>query len=747
MVDPVGRPRQRLRYKLIAWFFGPTLLILAAVAALSVYTSRQITHDLVIERNQTVTRLLAAQLAGELYPYAQTLLIQADAGLSAPATPFEGGLIWLDAAGRIIRTLPPRPEALGRDLSAAAYFQTVRHTRQAAWSDIEAWGVDGEAMLLLAVPRLSGDGVFQGAVAGLIPVPAGPQTRNSDFYVGLFRTLGLTIDQNVYLIDRNGRAVLHSDTYRIGETLAGQRAIETVLAGTTDSLRTRNLTGQPVLLSLAPVPGTPWSLVTEEDWLALTDSSLTYQRWLLVLILLAALVPVVLVLLGSGYIIRPLESMTAAARAMADGDLSRRIVVHSDDELAVLGRQFNQMAAELEHSYRALEDRVAARTRELAALNTVATVVSQSLELATVTAAALDKTLHITDMDMGNVLGLVDPDSVDEPPRLLAHYGLSAAFLAQTSALPLAASLAAEALLRRQPVLRPVTAYEPGPMRRALEAEGMVTALSIPLLARDTVLGAMNLGCRRPRTFAAAELDLLAAIGRQVGVALENARLYHQVETTAAAAERSRLARELHDAVSQTLFSASLIADVLPRLWARDPREAARRLDEVKQLTRSALAEMRTLLLELRPEALARTPLPTLLRQLAEAIGGRAKLPIQVTIAGEAVLPEAVKLVVYRIAQEALHNIVKHASATLVELHLYHHAGGVHLHIADDGCGFDPATVSADHLGLRIMAERAQRIMADLEIDARPGRGSAITLIWMPALENTTTSEEVRYGQ
>ena len=127
-------------------------------------------------------------------------------------------------------------------------------------------------------------------------------------------------------------------------------------------------------------------------------------------------------------------------------------------------------------------------------------------------------------------------------------------------------------------------------------------------------------------------------------MAIENAQLYQQAQLAATIEERQRLARELHDAVTQTLFSASLIADVLPRLWERSPDEGHRRLEELRQLTRGALAEMRTLLMELRPAALVEVELSDLLRQLGEAFTGRARLPVQMDIDEGIEIPPDVKV-------------------------------------------------------------------------------------------------------
>jgi PAS domain S-box-containing protein len=208
-----------------------------------------------------------------------------------------------------------------------------------------------------------------------------------------------------------------------------------------------------------------------------------------------------------------------------------------------------------------------------------------------------------------------------------------------------------------------------------------------------------------------------------------NEQLREKSAQDAVTAERVRLARDLHDAVTQTLFSTALIADVLPDIWEMDSAEGKRRLEEVRQLTRGALAEMRTLLVELRPNALVEVPLPTLLRQLTEAMAGRARMQIQCHVEGECKLPAEVQLSFYRIAQEALNNVVKHGQAreAVVTLRLHDPA---RLTVADSGVGFDPSTVTADHLGLKIMRERAEAVDARLNLYSEPGEGTQVSIIW-----------------
>lgn len=213
--------------------------------------------------------------------------------------------------------------------------------------------------------------------------------------------------------------------------------------------------------------------------------------------------------------------------------------------------------------------------------------------------------------------------------------------------------------------------------------------------------------------------------------------MLHQIERSkrareeAVLEERHRIARELHDAVSQTLFSATIIADVLPRLWERSEEVGKQRLMELRELTRGALAEMRTLLNELRPSALVQTDLDELLRQLTDAVIARARLTVDITIEGQFDdLPEDAKIALYRISQEALNNVVKHARTTEAAVELKGSSDEVSLCISDDGRGFDPTMIASDTLGLNIMSERAESIGAELTVETAPDEGTEVRVKW-----------------
>ncbi len=268
--------------------------------------------------------------------------------------------------------------------------------------------------------------------------------------------------------------------------------------------------------------------------------------------------------------------------------------------------------------------------------------------------------------------------------------------------------------------------------------------LSVPLVIKQEITGALTLYYVHRRDFQPEEIDLAVSFCDQVALALENARLREKIQAEAVTAERNRIARDLHDSVTQTIFSASLIADVLPVVWKRDAEEGKHALEELRQLTRGALAEMRTLLLELRPAGLAEARLSDLLKQLAEAIASRIRIPVKVQFEGEASLPPEVKIAFYRIAQEAFNNLAKHAGASEVEVVLKSlparktkrgrpstsYSRAVRMSIRDNGCGFTPETVSSEHLGLAIMRERANNCQAVFSVSSQEGCGTEISLRW-----------------
>jgi PAS domain S-box-containing protein len=250
--------------------------------------------------------------------------------------------------------------------------------------------------------------------------------------------------------------------------------------------------------------------------------------------------------------------------------------------------------------------------------------------------------------------------------------------------------------------------------------------MSIPLVVKDNAIGLISMQSSQPGYYTERSARIATAIAALAAIALENARLYEQAQDRAALDERQRLARELHDSVSQALYGIALGARTARTLLDRDPAQAAEPLDYMLALTDTAMEEMRALILELRPESLEREGLASALRKLAEATQHRQRLIVQAHICNEPAIALEAKQAFYRIAQEALHNIIKHANATTIDLTLETAPDAVTLTVADDGAGFDPDASFPGHLGLRSMRERMARLGGDLTITSAPGQGATI---------------------
>ncbi len=910
-----------LRTKIIAWSFVPTAIILSTVALVTYVAYQQVTEQLVIERNRELTRLSASQLTTALRAYANLLDTEARRSGYQGNDPtaqrealkesgsrlavFDGGVLLLDTFGAVVAAVPERPEVLGHNWSDRDYYRqmlraAILGSPSAVLSDIVADGPGGAEVVAVATPITGSRGEFVGLLVGMFRVGA----RSGNALYGSIVKLRIGESGSAYVVDGTGRLVYHTDRDRIGDDVSELEVVQRALGGQTDAIRSRDFEGRDTVASYAPVPGTSWGLVTQESWGELLRASQGYRGFLLLLLALGVVVPAAVVAVGIRRLTKPIAELIGAAEKVAGGDFGHTISADTGDEIQELADQFNRMSSQLQESYTNLEHRVATRTRELAALNAIATVVSQSLDLDEILTGALDTTLQVMDIEAGGIYLL---DEADQILNIAVQRGFSPEFVAGVDRLKVGEGFSGRVVQSGQPlVVRDVSA-DPRLTRAVVREEGLRSMAIVPLSSKGKVLGTLFSITHGFREFTDQDVQLLSSIGHQIGVAvdsanlfqaeqrraeqfrvmaevghrvtsildidevlvqivrliqqsfdydhvdialiedddlivkagagnrfgdpdfqppllkvggqgimawvarngeplvvpdvsqdprylslpdslttrselavplktktavigvldvqsdhldafdesdlvvlqslanqaavvIENAQLYGQAQQLAVMEERQRLARELHDAVTQTLFSASLIAEALPELWEADQGEGRQLLGELRQLSRGALAEMRTLLLELRPASLVEADLGDLLRQLGEAATGRTGAPVHVSVEGRYGLPPEVHVTLYRIAQEALNNVVKHARACEVEVYLYRTLapstnGGeqrmsAELQVSDDGCGFDPDSIPPDRLGLGIIRERVEAIGAELTLETQPGRGTRITVVW-----------------
>jgi nitrate/nitrite-specific signal transduction histidine kinase len=1070
------KPSGSLGTKIIVWFFVPTAIILIAVALVTFFAYQQVTEELVIERDQELTRLAARQLSGDLETYTNLLFTVArtsyleegepDAGQDALTSSanrlsaFNEGLFILDNLGVVVAAEPYDPSRIGVDISNTEIYRDLVRRRMfgesgGVFSNLVKLSPIDVNVIIIAVPIISPRDEFKGALIGMIRVGE----ENSSFFRPYIEALGFAEQSTPYLLDQDGHTIYHPDPSIIGDVVQDPDIISAATRTEVSSKRTKDALGEDIIVSLSHVPGTPWNLVVEENWNELTQASRGYQSFLILLLMLGVIIPAIVVAFGVQRVMRPIQDLISASKEVAEGRFGQNIEAQTGDEIEELASQFNLMSTQLAQSYANLEQRVEARTKELDALYTIASVLSQTLDLEEILEIALNKTLEVMGIEAGGIT-LVDEKSGELD--VATYSGLSEGFISSINKLPTDDRVSSQVVQTGEPLV--ITEFEEDESLSRLLAmeEGIQSAAVIPLVSRAVVLGSMFVTSRSPRAFTEQEIDLLTSIGQQIGgavenarlfaaverqveqfrvisevgeqvtslmnvndllqqmvklikdafdyyqveialldhdelvflageggtwthqfdsfrlkvpgegvsgwvaahnepviirdvredkryvrvsdtqtlselvvpieikenvigvlniesdqvdffdksdltvmqsladqlavaidnarlleseirraeqfrvisevgrqitsildidelldeivrvlqesfgyylitvgliegdelvfkagtnphsdepqftppsvkvgekgitgwvagagepilandvrehpqflflleaqetqselavpmktksgvigvlnvesdqknafdesdlivlqllalqasIAIENARLYEQAGELAAMEERSRLARDLHDSVTQTLFSSSLIAEVLPRLWEKNTAEGERRLLELRQLSRGALAEMRTLLMELRPTAMIDADMEDLLHQLAEVTTTRSGIPVIVEVEGEHTLPDRVKIALYYISQEAMNNVSKHAHATSVHVHFQSDPHGVKLQVADDGSGFDLNEVTPEHLGLGIMGERADAIGAQFSIKSTVGEGTEITVTW-----------------
>ncbi len=386
--------------------------------------------------------------------------------------------------------------------------------------------------------------------------------------------------------------------------------------------------------------------------------------------------------------------------------------------------------AEKREAYESLERRVQERTRELAALNSIAGVVSQSLELKEIMRAALEQTIQVCGMDAGAAYELEEQTHTFV---LAAAQGLSEEFAHSMGArVPVPAALPSRKLDIDRPLTWQVAQdYPESKAKQGVLREGLQSLFTVPLVAKGKIVGSLAFGSKTPRLLTTEESALLLAAGRQVGIAVDNARLYKQAQRTATTAERSRLARELHDSVTQSLYSVMLYAEAAGRSLAdKEIAEAGDFLHELRDTAQDALREMRLLIFELRPPTLEKDGLIGALRKRLSAVEGRGGIQTELQVNGDRLaeqLPFAWQEALYHIVQEALNNVIRHAHARSVQVSLQFSESAIQLQVSDDGIGFDPENPSeTSGLGLRGMRERVQRLGGAVQFASAPGQGTKV---------------------
>jgi signal transduction histidine kinase len=271
----------------------------------------------------------------------------------------------------------------------------------------------------------------------------------------------------------------------------------------------------------------------------------------------------------------------------------------------------------------------------------------------------------------------------------------------------------------------------PASIGEFFQEDGSRSFLLMPMIAGQSVAGVLGVALHQPKQeITPAQIELVKTITIDLADLAEGTQLLDQAQALVVAEQRNSLASELHDSVTQILFSASVLAEATPRIWGKDQKIAHQNMEKISTLLRGALAEMRSLLFELRSGGPQSQPLEKLLTTLVDAVQARTQITVSKNIDDASEMPENVIQAFYRIAREALNNVVTHADANQVTICLRNEPHCLELRIQDDGRGFDPQEIPVGHLGITIMAERAVQIGGDLQIKSEPGHGTEIVVTW-----------------
>jgi len=469
-------------------------------------------------------------------------------------------------------------------------------------------------------------------------------------------------------------------------------------------------------------------------------------------------------------VLNPLSSLAKSTQKLSQGDYTARAISDKNDEIGMLAQTFNEMAESVEQRTRELEasrqelakwnidleNKIEQRTKELSALNAVVTTISQSLNLDKILNDTLNKILTVMEMEAG-VVHLLDEKA--DQLIIMVHRGLSPEYVQKIGKLKPGANIAGRVVQSGEPIV--VNDVMDSPETTAMVGErGKFRAyISLPVKSKNKVLGTLSLASYTPNKFEPETVRLLSAMGDAIGIAVENARATQSLEEankireqllekliSAQEEERRRIARQLHDEASQSLAALAInlegVADTLPPTF----RDTKQKLDVLKERVIQTAGGIRNLALELRPSALDDLGLSMAIDWYAKDYLAKRGLNVKIEVIGpKTKLPSYTETMLFRIIQEALTNIVKHAEASQVRVQLQLSDSVAIVQVEDNGKGFDvEATLSGEdvrrNLGLHGMAERATLLGGTFTIRSQPGQGTCLR-VEVPLMEGNISHE------
>jgi signal transduction histidine kinase len=589
-----------LRAKIILLTFVPTAIILATIALIGIYAFGQVIETQLISNGREDIRLTTTRLEAQFAEYESVLTPLARSTEIASDDPqarqnaldqareqlsvFDGGAAVLNNRGIVVAVAPELGKVLGQDWSDHDFFQQMSISPKTLFSQGTIFSGEQQKVAIVGVPIFGARGEFAGVLMGAFNLG---KTSTSSFYGSIVK-LHISQDKTVYLVDPKGIVLYHSNEEEIGRDYSGRSVVQMVIAGKVDALHMNDESGQSALISFAPVPGSTWGLVIEQNWATLLKPGLLYWRALLLLLLIGWLLPGILVAFSVRKVTEPIWVLNEAARQVAAGNLSQEINVHSGDELEELARQFNHMSQSLVQTVYSLQK----SNRSLQALRQC----SQALVHATDENLLLNQICQIFVNIGGYRMAWVGFAQQDGEKKVypVAKAGLDTSFLDGIEVTwgddERGSGSIGTAIRERRPVIIGDILTDPrfAPWRARASQYGYRSVISLPLLYHDDLFGVIVMYAASPNTFDPSEIALLDDLSKDMAYGIASLRI--QSERERSDAELAKYRDHLEELVKErTIELDQLNQDLIAA------KEAAESADRIKSAFLATMShELRT---------------------------------------------------------------------------------------------------------------------------------------------------------
>jgi signal transduction histidine kinase len=595
-----------------------------------------------------------------------------------------------------------------------------------------------QKMVIVLVPVTGDKGELLGVIGGRASV--------ATLHTILNERTGMGNTGKAYLVDVNHALLMGTQITGQTDDTSEETRYYVRTQGVEDALQRRangsgvysGPLGASVIGVYRYIPDYQVVLAVEQDLSEAFRAISTTMTINLIIALGAVVIAVVASLLVTRSIANPIVELAETATQIASGDLQREATVLRDDEVGALGQAFNSMTAQLRDLINSLEQRVAERTQDLQNANLALNQRAIQLE----TSAQLGREItSILDLDvlLNRVVELIQAAFgyyhvqiflLDREANQLVLQASSGNNGKPNKWLdPEKTSINSKAVKTSKAVLvNDVSQCEDFMYDDQLPATR--SELVIPLRLGEQIIGTLDVQHDRINTFSEEDVLIIQSLGDQIVVAIENAHLYDQSRELAVLEERTRLARELHDSVTQSLYSLVLLTEGWRRMLnSNGDGQVDDYLSRIGEIAQQALKEMRLLIHELKPPSLEQEGLVDALRKRLDAVEKRVGIEARVLMDDLIELPAYIEEGLYRIAQEALNNALKHAAASKETVHMCVEDNQFVLEISDNGSGFDPQSVQhTGGMGLVSMQERAKQMDGILVIVSHPGKGTTVRI-------------------